>query len=340
MSNENNHSYVTDVFIKAIESGRFFEFDRPWVPTLSLPVNYNNRFYSPMNTFILGCSSKENGYEGRNWLTKNRVQMLKGYVPEEEVSTPVFSNAMQFVTSDGKFYKGRQRSKEDRKVFLFVKTHLYNVSQVKWGTNFPKEYDHLPPPKNDSITKSSEFKLIHGFCDPYLGKHRIPIEYGDHGACYRPIEDRILMPKIESFKDEIGYANTLVHEVVHSTGRKNRLKRTAIQEKQTENKLERYSLEELVAELGAAMVMAKLGIKAPEHNDQSIAYFKGWLSVFKENKKIIPIADAQSKKALSLIEKDHAVKELKKEEDPVDKMRSIINKAFDKHGSRLNKGRR
>ena len=146
--------------------------------------------------------------------------------------------------------------------------------------------------------------------------------------------------RIESFKDEIGYANTLVHEVVHSTGRKNRLKRTAIQEKQTENKLERYSLEELVAELGAAMVMAKLGIKAPEHNDQSIAYFKGWLSVFKENKKIIPIADAQSKKALSLIEKDHAVKELKKEDDPVDKMRSIINKAFDKHGSRLNKGRR
>ena len=338
MSNESNHSSVTDTFIKAIESGKFFEYERPWIPTASLPLNYNNKFYSPMNSFLLGESTRENGWEGRNWLTKNRIQMLKGYInTDEQKPTSVFSNTMQWVTPNNKFYKGRQISKEDKKVFLFVQTLLYNVSQVEWGANFPKEYDHLPPERNETIKTSQEFRLAHGYVDPYLGKHKIPIEYGDHGAFYSPAHDRIGMPKIESFKNEIGYANTLIHEVIHSTGHKTRLNRKLEQEEEVSKGLERYSLEELVAELASAMAMAKLDIKAAEHNEDSIAYFKGWLKIFKENKRIIPIADAQAKKALAMIDKENTAEELKHIADPVDKMKTIISKAFNKHGSRLNR---
>jgi antirestriction protein ArdC len=325
MSNEDSYSKVTSIIIKAIESGDFFEFDRPWIPTIALPLNYMNKGYAPLNSMLLGYSAKQNKFEGRNWLTANRIGILEGYVDKEkETATTVYSTVIQWVTPDGTFYKGRRRSKEDKKIFLYLQTGLYNVDQCDWG-EFPIEYDHLPPPKNEEIEKSSEFRAIHAHLDPYLGRYKIPVEYDTHdGAAYSPTSDKIYMPSIASFKNEQGYASVLCHETIHSTGHKSRLKRDL---KGNYDK-ESYSLEELVAELGAAMTLAQLGIVAPEHNKQSIAYITGWLKVFKGNNRILSIADAQARKAIALIERQSAVAKIKKEDNPQKKMKDIIKEVF------------
>ena len=76
------------------------------------------------------------------------------------------------------------------------------------------------------------------------------------------------------------------------------------------------------------MTLAQLGIVAPEHNKQSIAYITGWLKVFKGNNRILSIADAQARKAIALIERQSAVAKIKKEDNPQKKMKDIIKEVF------------
>jgi len=112
-------------------------------------------------------------------------------------------------------------------------------------------------------------------------------------AYYSPPKDHIHMPPIGTFHDANGYYATLAHEIVHWTGAKSRLDR------QHEFKKSEYAFEELVAEIGACMVCAKIGI-APDY-PQSAAYIEGWLECLKEDKKAIFKAASLAQKALDYI---------------------------------------
>lgn len=101
----------------------------------------------------------------------------------------------------------------------------------------------------------------------------------DPRAYFNHTDDLIHMPPICTFHDAIGYYASLAHEATHWIGASNRLDRNHDRRK-TE-----YAFEELVAEIGACMVCARLGI-APDV-PQSAAYIEGWLECLKEDKKAI-----------------------------------------------------
>ena len=190
-----------------------------------------------------------------------------------------------------------------------------------WPDGVPKMYDHLPPKPNEKIEKSTEFEIVHTFIDPYLNHYKIEVDFDQTKAAYMPTRDKIIMPPIGNFKDEVGYASVILHEVIHSTGHKSRLKRKMI----CNNTTEEYSLEEFVAELGAAMLMAQLGILPAELNDQSKAYIKGWVPILQKNTKLVSIADSQARKAIHMVEKEFE-KSKTKELDPVDRLKEMIKK--------------
>lgn len=91
------------------------------------------------------------------------------------------------------------------------------------------------------------------------------------------------------------YYSTLFHEMIHSTGHKDRLARTfgAFGD-------EKYSKEELIAEMGAAMLCGIAGI---ENNtiENSASYIKSWLSALKDDTRLIFHASAQAQKAVDYI---------------------------------------
>lgn len=65
------------------------------------------------------------------------------------------------------------------------------------------------------------------------------------------------MPKPEQFTTRDHFTSTAAHEVVHWTGHKDRLKRKTMVERTRKD----YYEEELVAELGSAILCTMLGIK-------------------------------------------------------------------------------
>ena len=68
-----------------------------------------------------------------------------------------------------------------------------------------------------------------------------------------------------------------------------------------------YSKEELVAELGTADLLHRLGIETPESFVNSAAYIQNWLQVLKNDSRFVVLAASKAEKAVNYIldEKDN-----------------------------------
>lgn len=152
-------------------------------------------------------------------------------------------------------------------------------------------------------------------------KTEVPIKDGGDRAYYSPHGDFIQMPTFEQFlekaqasgesvKDKLRdwlealafYLGTTFHEMVHSTGHKSR------EERDFSGRFgnEAYAFEELIAEIGAASLLAATGVVSTgEVREDHVAYIKSWIKVLENDHKAIFTAESQSKKAVTRI-LDHA----------------------------------
>lgn len=137
-------------------------------------------------------------------------------------------------------------------------------------------------------------KIIAGF------KDCPPIKFAPGRAFYSPGSDFISVPSIEDYKVPEEFYSTAFHELVHSTGHQKRLSREGVT-KSAGFGSEVYSKEELVAEIGAAMLCALAGIDNSTI-DNSAAYIKSWLTKLKKDPKMIVHAAAAAQKAADYIQ--------------------------------------
>ena len=145
-------------------------------------------------------------------------------------------------------------------------------------------------------------------------KTEVSIKDGGDRAYYSPHGDFIQMPTFEQFAERaesnketvrdalIYWLGTALHEMVHSTGHKSR------EERDFSGRFgnEAYAFEELIAEIGAASLLAATGVVSTgEVREDHVAYIKGWIKVLENDHKAIFTAESQSKKAVARI-LDHA----------------------------------
>src|SRR5208282_3067891 len=125
------------------------------------------------------------------------------------------------------------------------------------------------------------------------------IEQHSH-AFYRPSADSVGMPSRSCFESPEGYYSTLFHELTHSTGHGSRLNR--FEENSTDHQFgsESYSKEELVAEMGAAMLAGIAGISRATL-DNSASYLQTWISRLKSDSRLIISAASHAQKAADFI---------------------------------------
>lgn len=121
-------------------------------------------------------------------------------------------------------------------------------------------------------------------------------------AFYSPNEDKVVVPNIEQYELTNEYYSTAFHELVHSTLKKNRCDRP-----QTEDGVRAcfgnapYAKEELVAELGACMILSQLGISTETTERNSVAYLQNWLDALKNDTTLIIWAASRAEKAVKFI---------------------------------------
>ena len=89
--------------------------------------------------------------------------------------------------------------------------------------------------------------------------------------------------------------------MAHSTGHKTRLDRFACGSGAAAFGSDDYSKEELVAELGAANLVAHVGIETRASFRNSAAYLQGWMRVLKNDPTMIVSAAGKAEKAVNYI---------------------------------------
>lgn len=148
----------------------------------------------------------------------------------------------------------------------------------------------LPSKESERIEEAEQVK------NSYIEKDGINlIETLSNRAFYRPSTHSINMPAIEQFSDVKEYYSVFFHEAVHSTSK--HLKR----ELGASFGSEKYSKEELIAEMGSAIIMSELGLETDNTLDNSAAYIQSWIKHLREDNKLIVQACSKAEKAVKYI---------------------------------------
>lgn len=159
---------------------------------------------------------------------------------------------------------------------------------------------------NEDINPNEEAELIIENYSCEIKKEQITSK-----AFYRPSQDFISVPTINQYEEATEYYSTLFHEMAHSTGHWTRLGRF---EKGDTNSFgdEKYSKEELIAEISASMLCSQAGIDTEASINNSVAYLKGWYDkILKDDISILFNAYQKAQKAVDYILND-GVKEFEK----------------------------
>lgn len=271
---------VTQRIINQLEQG-VVPWSQPWRYAFSPTSGSTGKTYRGWNRFLLGFVQEEEEYDTPYWYTYQQAATLGGNVRKGEKGTPVV--LWKPMTKEVKSKDGETEAKS----FWLTRTFtVFNGNQTE-GFELPK----IP-----EVTVEPPEKLIKSIVKDYETAPPIRHVRQDR-AYYNVIADEITMPPFSSFKTDKGHASVLFHELVHSTGHMSRLNRFA----DGMYAKDKYAEEELVAELGAAMMRNQFGFECEEADNQSAAYVKGWLTVLRDDRSMIIKAAQKAQKAVDLI---------------------------------------
>lgn len=159
---------------------------------------------------------------------------------------------------------------------------VYNLSHIEWI--------EIPEEEKEAEISYDGKKTLEDI-EKYMEKQTIWKMFGT--PCYNIARDAIQMPDRKDFDNEEHRLQTYFHEVIHSTWTDNRLKRDI------ENRMgdELYSKEELVAEIGSAILSNEYGIYFDQFNIQ--AYINWRCKYLKEKPREIINAGNKAFKAVN-----------------------------------------
>jgi antirestriction protein ArdC len=295
---------VTDIVIEGLEKD-ICPWTKPWQSAQigGTPQNYGSkREYHSSNRIVLTSVMMAKGYDFNYWVTYKGAKNLGGNIKKGEKGVPVV------------FWKFIERTKTDdngveeevRIPFLRYFT-VWNISQCE-NIEMPKK---TKKKKNAPLKAIKEAEAVVKTYDEREDSLTIKIQESER-AYFQPSEDLIVCPTMrehvemaKKLKQTVTdgkqhFYSTLFHEMVHSTGTKDRCNREGVAGINHFGSHE-YSKEELVAEIGSAVLGAKVGLTSERVMENTTAYCKGWAKKLKSEPKWIVWAGGRSEKAVNYI---------------------------------------
>jgi antirestriction protein ArdC len=272
------YEIVTEQVIRQLESG-VAPWRKPW--RTEMPCNLiSGKAYRGLNTFLLGSQ----GYPSRYWLTFNQANKIGGHVKKGEHSSLVtFWNI-----GEEKLVRQSDGTEKKQKPFLLRYYRVFNLTQTEGIAE-----------KLGLGNASPRVPSIEGCEAIVAGMPNAPRMEQSNAAWYRPSADTVGMPARGLFSSAEEYYSTLFHELTHSTGHASRIGREGIERIEAFGS-DSYSREELVAEMGAAMLCGVTGI-APSTLQNSASYLKTWIERLKSDSRLLVSAASAAQKASDYI---------------------------------------
>lgn len=269
---------VTLTILNALKQG-VVPWRKPWHADAVLPTSLaTGKPYRGINSFLLGITP----YSDRRWLTFKQVRERGAQIREGEKATMVVF---------WKHWEPPSEPEEPKKRIPVLRYfHVFNVEQIE-GLDVPELPRSKPLPEKQRI-EGAELLLENMPNPPSIAE-------GGITAWYRPSDDHVQVPLLNSFDSADAFYATLFHELGHATGHQNRLNRKEVCGSIQFGSGD-YSKEELVAELTSAFCCATVGLDN-SLIENACSYINGWLRVLENDPKAVVIAAAQAQKAADYI---------------------------------------
>lgn len=291
----NVYQMVTDRIIAQMENG-IIPWHKPWNICGSYPLSLNQcaisyvsrKPYSLLNQWLLGKPGE--------WMTFKQMAERGGRLKKGEKSK--FVVFYQMLHKEDKEHFDEDGNPKIIHIPLLKYYNVWHIDQIEGIDSkiVKDEETEKPEPKLTPNERAEE--IING----YLLQQSHPkfTPQPSDQAFYRPSTDEVVVPLIDQYDCLAEYYSTTFHELVHSTGHKDRCNRKGITELSFFGSHE-YSKEELVAETGAAMLVFEAGIDSEKAFKNSVAYIQSWIKSLKNDPKMIVWAASRAEKAVKWI---------------------------------------
>lgn len=278
---------ITDRVIEALERGTV-PWSKPWTAAGHLPTSITTgKPYRGINVWLLSMAAASAGYGSPLWMTFNQANAHGGTVRKGEKGTTVVFWKLLKIRDDKAVEPDAMKS-----IPLMRAYSVFNLDQTE-GVVLPPRFTYDTEREPVALDEAVG-EIIDGYVDgPSLRYVR-----GD-SANYNPRTDTITLPERDQFADSVGLAYTTLHELTHSTGHPSRLDRFQRTGEPQHFGTERYAREELLAEMGAAMLATIAGLDYDL--DRSAAYIGSWLEALRNDKALVIKAAQAAQKAVDRI---------------------------------------
>ena len=273
----NVYEIVTERILAELEKGKI-PWEKPWIGGIDCPIKHTTgEPYSIINQILLG--------EPGEYLTLNQCNKEGGRIKKGAKAKLVV------------FWKILEKEDEKSKIQKIPVLRYYNVFHINDCEGIKPKFEREQYPNGATKAQNAE-----NIVSEYSSRTNLEISHANQlQAYYMPRKHLVNIPDMDRFKNTEGYYSTLFHELVHSTGNKNLLHRFPDDAKQAAFGSDSYSREELVAEIGANMLLHSMGMDTDKSNRNSVAYIQSWLRALKNDKRLIVSAAGHAEKAVKLI---------------------------------------
>jgi antirestriction protein ArdC len=280
MNQEEIYKRISQRIIETIEQEGVLPWRKPWKVSngsmehaifLNSPKNLiSGKPYRGINRLILSGSKYQSPY----WVTAKQAESCGGTVTGKP-ETILFTKFIK-KEKEGKNGETKERTVPFLRIYEVWNTDQVNDIKHKRLSELETEPEEITEPEEVEEVMPAWERRARMVLETYS---ELPdTRFGGNRACYSPFFDFIQMPFEKDFDSTADFFDTYFHEISHSTGHQDRLKRDiGVSGFGSES----YSFEELIAEISSAFICGVLGIDNDLKN--AAAYVKGWLKFIKLN---------------------------------------------------------
>lgn len=282
------YARITDRIVADLENGV-----RPWIRPWSVrnmsgrvsrPLRHNGQAYTGLNVLLLWSESVACGFTSPTWMTLRQANELGAHVRKgESGATVVYASRFTKTETD----PGGGEIERD---IPFLKAYtVFNCDQIE---GLPDHYYRAPDAIAEPLDRIER-------ANRFFDNTGAVVRYGGNQAYYSPTTDHVQLPEPAQFRDMASFIAIRAHETLHWTSAAHRLNRDL--SRYHKDRRER-AFEEMLVELGAAMICADLGIVPElEPRPDHAAYIQSWAAILGSDKRAIFQAAAHAQRAVAYL---------------------------------------
>ena len=263
---------ILNVFIQYVEKTGRLPWDNGLVEGLEAVggIGASGREYTGFNALLTAMAIAIGDYDSRQFLTFSEIKKRGGSVKKGAKAWVITGAVFKYYNEDGRPITEKEakelRDNDETVTSKFCGYRVYPVFNMAQTTLEYKHEEMIPINLPSNVDTSAE-QLVEAY------RNKPAIKFGLGTPHYSPMDDEVVVPPSNAYKTKERYYSTLYHELVHSTGHKDRLARTFA----TKHGDATYAKEELVAEIGASMLCGRAGFNPDAYLENNEIYVRGWV---------------------------------------------------------------